>query len=94
VHFCMMQAAVRGPVNLVGPTAVTNAEYTRVLGAVLHRPTLATAPAFVLRAVLGAEMADLTVLASQRVRPGVLERAGFRWDYPLLEDMLRFELGA
>lgn len=94
VHFCLMEGAVRGPVNLVIPEAVTNDEYTRVMGEVLHRPTLATAPAFALRMVLGAEMADLTVLASQRVRPGVLERAGFRWDFPELEGMLRFELGA
>lgn len=94
VHFCLTAEEVRGPVNLVIPEAVTNDEYTRVLGEVLHRPTLATAPDFVLRMVLGAEMADLTVLASQRVRPGVLARAGFAWDFPTVEGMLRFELGA
>ncbi len=94
VHFCLMEGGVRGSVNLVAPEAITNDEYTRVLGEVLHRPTLATAPAFALRMVLGTEMADLTVLASQRVRPGVLGRAGFTWDFPTLDEMLRFELGA
>jgi uncharacterized protein (TIGR01777 family) len=92
-HFCLMRDDVRGPVNLVAPQAVTNADYTRVLGAVLGRPTLATAPAFALRLLLGAEMANATVLASQRVVPTVLQRAGFNWHWPALETMLRLELG-
>jgi NAD dependent epimerase/dehydratase family enzyme len=65
-----------------------------VLGAVLHRPTLAHAPAFALRLLLGEEMANSTVLASQRVVPRVLQDAGFVWRLPDLEQMLRFELGA
>jgi len=93
IHFAMMRDDIRGPVNLVAPTAVTNADYSRLLADVLHRPLLASAPAFVLRAMLGSEMADETVLASQRVRPTVLEKAGFVFRYPELVDMLRFELG-
>jgi NAD dependent epimerase/dehydratase family enzyme len=88
-----MRDDIRGPVNLVAPTAVTNAEYTRVLGRVMRRPTLAHAPAFALRLALGDEMANLTVLASQRVDPRVLREAGFVWRLPELESMLRFELG-
>ncbi len=94
IHFCLMRDDLSGPVNLVAPTAVTNAEFTRVLGAVLHRPTLAHAPAFALRLLLGEEMANSTVLASQRVVPRVLQEAGFVWRLPDLEQMLRFELGA
>ena len=93
IHFCLMRDDIRGPVNLVAPTAVTNAEYTRVLGRVMRRPTLAHAPAFALRLALGDEMANLTVLASQRVDPRVLREAGFVWRLPELESMLRFELG-
>jgi uncharacterized protein (TIGR01777 family) len=92
-HFCLMRDDVRGPVNLVAPEAVTNAAYTRVLGAVLGRPTLASAPAFALRLLLGEEMANSTVLASQRVVPEVLQRAGFTWRLPGLREMLAFELG-
>jgi len=94
IHFCLMRADMRGPVNLVAPTAVTNADYTEVLADVLHRPSLATAPAFALRTILGREMADETVLASQRVTPGALQQAGFQFRHPALADMLRFELGA
>ena len=93
IHFCLMRDDIRGPVNLVAPAAVTNAEYTTVLGAVLGRPTIAHAPAFALRLLLGEEMANLTVLASQRVEPRVLREAGFVWRLPDLEPMLRFELG-
>ncbi|WP_373060472.1 TIGR01777 family oxidoreductase [Gemmatimonas sp.] len=93
IHFCLMRDEIRGPVNLVAPTAVTNAEYTRVLGDVMSRPTIAHAPAFALRLLLGEEMANLTVLASQRVDPRVLREAGFEWRLPGLAQMLRFELG-
>ncbi len=93
LQFCLMRDDVRGPVNLVAPTPVTNADYSRVLAAVLHRPLLASAPAFVLRTILGSEMANETVLASQRVLPAVLQRAGFVFRLPNLAAMLRFELG-
>lgn len=93
MHFCLMRDDVRGPVNLVAPEAVTNAEFTTVLARVLGRPALAPAPAFALRLLLGREMADSTVLTSQRVVPVALQRAGFAWRLPSLDAMLRFELG-
>jgi uncharacterized protein len=94
MHFCLMRDDVAGAVNFVAPEAVTNKEFTTVLADVLSRPALVPAPAFALRLALGGEMADATVLTSQRVRPTVLERAGFRWRYPTLKSMLQFELGA
>ncbi|MEN9507636.1 MAG: hypothetical protein RLZZ621_199 [Gemmatimonadota bacterium] len=93
IHFCLMRDDVRGPVNLVAPEPVTNATFTQVLGDALSRPTLAAAPAAALRLMLGREMADATVLASQRVVPRALQRAGFQWRFPDLAGMLRFELG-
>lgn len=94
MHFCLMRDDIAGPVNLVGPEPVTNAGFTKTLAHVLSRPALAPAPAFALRLALGSEMADATVLASQRVVPGVLQAKGFRWRHPTLEAMLHFELGA
>ncbi len=93
IHFCMMRDDIRGPVNIVAPTPVTNAQYTETLADVLDRPAFTNAPAFALRLLLGGDMADSTVLASQRVIPAVLQRAGFRYRLPELERMLRFELG-
>lgn len=93
IHWCLMRDEVRGPVNLVAPEAVTNATFTRILADVLSRPAFASVPAFALRLLLGEEMANLTVLASQRVAPRALQAAGFVWRLPDLEGMLRFELG-
>ncbi|MEO7521260.1 MAG: TIGR01777 family oxidoreductase [Gemmatimonas sp.] len=93
IHFCMMRDDIRGPVNITTPYPIQNAGYTRVLGDVVDRPTFTPAPAFAIRMLLGTEMANLTALASQRVMPTVLQKAGFRWRFQELESMLRFELG-
>lgn len=93
IHHCLMRDEIRGPVNLVAPHAVTNAEFTRVLAQVLSRPAIAPAPAFAIRLAMGTDMADQTVLASQHVVPEVLMQTGFTWRWPDLEAMLRFELG-
>lgn len=92
VHHAMQTPSVSGPMNAVAPEPVTNATFTETMGRILHRPTLAAVPAFALRALFGA-MADGTILASQRVRPSVLEASGFRFLHPSLSSALRFELG-
>ena len=92
VHHALQTPSVEGPMNVVAPEPVTNATFTGTLGRILRRPTLAAVPTFALRAMFG-EMADGTVLASQRVRPTVLERSGFRFLHPTLSSALRFELG-
>lgn len=66
-----------GPVNSCAPQPVTNADFTAELGRALHRPMFMAVPAPALRLALGAEMADSTVLASQRVRPAALVQGGF-----------------
>lgn len=92
IHHAVQTPSLAGAVNATAPTPVTNAEFTRTLARVLHRPALAPVPAFALRALFG-PMAEGTVLASQRVRPTALEAAGFRFLHPTLEAALRFELG-
>jgi uncharacterized protein (TIGR01777 family) len=79
---------VHGALNLASPTPVTNTEFTRTLGRVLHRPTLLGIPAFALRAVMG-EMAEEMLLASQRVLPKRLLELGFRFEDVELESTLR-----
>lgn len=84
--------AFEGPVNAVAPGAVTNAEFGRVLGKVLGRPTALGVPAFAARLAFG-EMADEVLLASARVIPARLEAAGYRFGHPELEGALRHVLG-
>jgi len=80
-----------GPVNAVAPNPVTNREFTKTLGRILRRPTIATVPAFAARLALG-EMADELLLASARVIPQRLLNAGFEFDHPTLEAALRTAL--
>jgi uncharacterized protein (TIGR01777 family) len=92
IDHAMYTESLRGPVNAVSPTPVTNAEFTRVLGRVLSRPALLPMPAFAARALFG-ELADALLLASQQVVPTRLQESGFRFGYPELEGALRHLLG-
>lgn len=93
LSFLLAADAISGPVNLVAPNPVTNAEFTRALGRVLRRPTLLPVPKAAMELIFG-EMADDTIFASQRVRPSRLLEAGFAFALPTLEGALREELTA
>jgi uncharacterized protein (TIGR01777 family) len=88
---CVDDPGIEGPVNLTAPTPVTNAELSRALGRVLHRPAVLPVPAAVLRLLYG-KMAQL-VITGQRVVPRRLEQLGFGFRYTeidgALEDLLR-----
>lgn len=75
-----------GVYNLTAPNPATNAEVTEVMGELLHRPTFAHVPAFVLKTVLG-EMSQ-EVLGSARVLPNRLLEAGFTFEDPTLRQAL------
>jgi uncharacterized protein len=81
--------ALRGPVNLVAPAPVTNAEFAATLGRVLHRPAFLPTPMLPLKLRYGAELVDALLLAGQRVAPVQLEAAGYRFTFSALEDALR-----
>jgi uncharacterized protein len=80
--------ALSGPVNVVAPDPRTNAEYTKILGRVLGRPTFFTVPASAARLAIGG-MADDLLLASARVEPVKLEETGYEYRHPELEGALR-----
>lgn len=68
---------VSGPVDLVAPQPVTNADFTRSLARALHRPAVLPVPAFGPRLLLGRQLADELLFASQRVAPTRLLASGF-----------------
>ncbi|MFI5035915.1 MAG: TIGR01777 family oxidoreductase [Acidimicrobiales bacterium] len=80
---------LEGPVNLVGPYAVTNRAFTSALARTLHRPALLPVPRWALRLALGAELADGAVLASQRVSPRGLLASGFTFRHDEISTALR-----
>ncbi len=92
-HIAALRAAIddqrlRGPVNLVAPDPVTNADFAPALGHVLHRPTVIPTPMLPLKLRYGAELVESLLLASQRVSPTRLEAIAFPFRYPVLEPAL------
>ena len=91
MEHALVTDALHGPANLVAPNPVRNADFAATLGHVLGRPALIPVPRFALELALG-EMAEETILASQRVAPRALLASGFQFSHPMLEGALHAEL--
>jgi len=93
ILFALREPRIDGAINLTAPHPVTNAEFTEALGHALHRPTVLSVPSAALKVALGAEMAAEMLLAGAKVLPRALERAGFAFAHPSLEEALHALLG-
>lgn len=93
IELCLASDQLEGPVNLTAPEPVTNADFTRTLGRLVHRPTLIPTPTPALKALFGDDMVREMLLGGTRAVPTKLQEAGFRWLHPTLEvalaDVLR-----
>ena len=83
-------ATINSAINGSSPEPVTNTQFTKTLGNVLHRPAFMPAPKLAMKLMLG-EMADF-LFTSLRVIPRAAEQAGFRFEYPTLEAALKASL--
>lgn len=92
IYHAVLDQRCNGPVNVVAPEPVTNQEFCSVLARVLKRPAVLPVPGVALRLLFGS-LADETLLASARVRPGVLQETLYRFRHPDLEGTLRHLLG-
>ncbi|MEO1615401.1 MAG: TIGR01777 family oxidoreductase [Planctomycetota bacterium] len=92
IYHAMARENVAGPMNVVAPNPLTNADFAKTLGRVLSRPAIFPAPAFALRLALG-EMADALLLASTRVTPSVLQSTEYQFRFATAESALRYCLG-
>ncbi len=79
--------SIRGPVNFATPNPVSNREFTKTLGSVLHRPTIFPLPAVVAQLVFG-EMANELLLSGARVYPKILLESGYKFLHPDLSQAL------
>jgi len=75
VAFVAEHDDLAGPVNLAAPRLPTNAEFTRTLAELVHRPAFLVAPSPALRLAAGRLAPEL--LGSVNVVPSVLTSAGF-----------------
>jgi hypothetical protein len=87
IRFLLENGSVDGPVNVVGPTPATNAEFTAALAKALHRPAALAVPAAVIRTV-GGSMGEEMLLFGQRVVPAKLEAAGYRFRHRTVDEAL------
>jgi uncharacterized protein (TIGR01777 family) len=92
IHHILNSDRLEGPVNIVAPTPVTNAEFTKTLASVLSRPAIFPMPAFAARLAFG-QMADELLLASQRVEPAKLTDSGYAFQHSDLRAALQNLLG-
>ena len=77
-----------GPVNVVSPHPVSNAEFTAILAKCLNRPAAVPVPALAVRLLFG-EMGEELLLSGAKVVPTRLTASGYRFRYPELETALQ-----
>ncbi|MBM3691349.1 MAG: TIGR01777 family protein [Actinobacteria bacterium] len=91
IKYLIHKKEISGPVNLTAPTPVTNAEVSKTLAKLLHRPMLPIGvPSLILKTALGEFSQE--VLGSTRVIPAVLQRNGFGFDHPTIALALKSAL--
>jgi hypothetical protein len=77
-----------GAFNVSAPEPCTNRQLTKSLAGALHRPALVRVPSRALKVALGGELADNTVLTSQRVLPHALLESGFRFTSSNIDEIV------
>ena len=87
INCALDNESVRGAVNVVAPSPVTNEEFTKTLGSVLYRPTFLPLPKFAVHMVFG-EMGDALLLDSTKVVPRRLLDAGYEFRHTELRGAL------
>jgi uncharacterized protein len=86
VSFVVGEPALRGPINVAAPDAVTHREFADTVARVLNRPRFLRIPSPVIR-LLG-QLGD-ELLRGSRMVPARLGAAGYAWRDPELEPALR-----
>jgi len=91
ILFILQTEQCQGAFNMVAPNPVTNAELTKTLGKLLHRPTFLTLPTCMVKLIFG-ELAEDLLLNSAKLSPQKLLNAGYQFLYPQLKEALKANL--
>jgi uncharacterized protein (TIGR01777 family) len=87
IQHILKNEVLRGPVNMVAPEPVTNAEFAKTLASVLGRPAIFPMPAFAAKLAFG-EMGEELLLGSQKVEPGKIVGSRYQFRYRELRGSL------
>jgi len=79
---------ISGAVNVVSPQAVSNAQFTKILGQVMHRLTVLPVPGFVIKLLFG-EMGQNLLLEGAHVVPRCLQESGYQFRFADLKEALK-----
>ena len=93
IHHILKSDLIYGPVNMVAPKPVTNAEFTSTLASVLSRPAVFPVPSLAVKLLFG-EMGETVLLGSQRVEPTQLVSTGYPFRFRTLRTSLENTLKA
>lgn len=78
---------INGVLNATAPNPIRMAEFCRILGEVINRPSWLPVPKFALEALLGD--AAIVVLEGQEVKPQRTLAYGFTYKYPTVQQALK-----
>ena len=92
IRFLMSNKSAAGIYNLCGPHPVQMKAFVQAFGSATHRPAWLPVPGFALKLLLQ-DMAEETVLASQRALPNQLLASGYTFRFPELGPALEDILG-
>ncbi|MFE5410389.1 TIGR01777 family oxidoreductase [Microbacterium sp. NPDC056569] len=84
----VIDARLSGPVNLAGPTRATANDLGFALAVRMNRPFLLRAPVWGMKLVLGADATEAILTADAHVVPDSLEKSGFAFSHPTVEDAI------
>lgn len=88
IDFLIAKPDTSGPFNIVAPECVFQKNFADTLAKVMGRPAFMRTPGFVLKYLLGIELARELLLEGQHIYPQRLLDMGFRFAYPDLESAL------
>ncbi|MFH0960508.1 MAG: TIGR01777 family oxidoreductase [Pseudomonadota bacterium] len=87
ILFAIENNSMSGPMNCVSPNPVRNLELAQAIGKAMGRPSFFTAPAFMIKLILG-EFGSV-ILEGQRAIPQALLENGFKFEFINIDDALR-----
>lgn len=90
VEFALVTESLSGPVNAVSPNPMRNGDFSRAASQALGQKWGGAMPVFMINLAMG-EMGKELILASRRIQPAKLLAAGYRFQYPELEQALQHE---
>lgn len=91
IEFLITNKKLTGPVNIISPKCITQAELANALSKAIHRPALLPTPAFMMKVLFG-ELANELLLHGQNVYPKILIDQGFQFKYSDIDRALAYAL--